>query len=124
MNGFGKLYYENGKIAYEGHWQNDEFNGQGRVYNSDSATFDEDFNYKDFSQLGNRWLYYEGQFKSDSKHGKGYIKLTNGEMYEGVFDHDMIEGNGIFYKRTGEIIIGFWIDNKLFLNQSYEHAKK
>jgi hypothetical protein len=45
-------------------------------------------------------------------------------MYEGVFDHDMIEGNGIFYKRTGEIIIGFWIDNKLFLNQSYEHTNK
>lgn len=34
MHGFGKLYYENGKIAYEGHWDNDEFNGQGRVYNS------------------------------------------------------------------------------------------
>jgi hypothetical protein len=23
MHGFGKLYYENGKIAYEGHWEND-----------------------------------------------------------------------------------------------------
>lgn len=45
-------------------------------------------------------------------------------MFEGLFDHDMIEGNGIFYKRNGEIIIGFWIDNKLFLNQSYEHEKK
>lgn len=45
-------------------------------------------------------------------------------MFEGIFDSDMIEGNGIFYKRTGEIIIGFWIDNKLFLNQSYEHDKK
>ena len=45
-------------------------------------------------------------------------------MFEGIFDHDMIEGNGIFYKRSGEIVIGFWIDNKLFLNQSYEHGKE
>lgn len=124
MHGFGKLYYENGKIAYEGHWDDDEFNGQGRVYNSEPVACDEEFNYKDFSELGNKWIYYEGQFKNDSKHGKGYIKLTNGEMFEGIFDHDMIEGNGIFYKRKGEIVIGFWIDNKLFLNQSYEHQKK
>jgi hypothetical protein len=45
-------------------------------------------------------------------------------MYEGLFDNDMIEGNGIFYKRLGEIVIGYWIDNKLFLNQSYEGEKK
>ena len=64
-----------------------------------------------------------GHFKSDSKHGKGYIKLTNGEMFEGVFDHDMIEGNGIFYKKLGEIVMGYWIDNKLFLNQSYDEKK-
>lgn len=69
-------------------------------------------------------MYYEGLFKNDSKHGKGYIKLSNGEMFEGLFDHDMIEGNGIFYKKSGEIVVGFWIDNKLFLNQSYEHDKK
>ena len=41
-------------------------------------TFVEEFNYKDFSELGNKWIYYDGQFKNDSKHGKGYIKLTNG----------------------------------------------
>lgn len=34
MEGYGKLYYENGTIAYEGSWKNDEFNGKGRVYNS------------------------------------------------------------------------------------------
>ena len=85
------------------------------------VNFPEEFNYKDFSELGNKWTYYDGQFKNDSKHGKGYIKLTNGEMFEGVFDHDMIEGNGIFYKGSGEIVIGYWIDNKLFLNQSYEN---
>ena len=49
MHGFGKLYYENGSIAYEGHWENDEFNGQGRVYNMEPINFPEEFNYKDFS---------------------------------------------------------------------------
>lgn len=33
MDGFGRLYYEGGKLAYEGHWSKDEFHGFGKVYN-------------------------------------------------------------------------------------------
>ena len=33
MNGYGKLYYDNGKVAYEGQWYRDEFHGRGKVYN-------------------------------------------------------------------------------------------
>jgi hypothetical protein len=33
MNGFGKLYYKSGKIAYEGYWLLDEFHGFGKLYN-------------------------------------------------------------------------------------------
>lgn len=33
MHGWGKLYYEGGKLAYEGNWHQDEFHGFGKVYN-------------------------------------------------------------------------------------------
>lgn len=29
MDGFGKLYYQSGKIAYEGNWNEDQFQGYG-----------------------------------------------------------------------------------------------
>ena len=52
-------------------------------------TMIESFNYYDFADLGEKWVYYERQFKNDSKHGKGKIKLING--------YDTIEGEGTFY---------------------------
>lgn len=33
MEGFGKLYYQSGKLAYEGQWKNDQFVGRGVLYN-------------------------------------------------------------------------------------------
>ncbi len=35
MDGYGKLYYPNEKLAYEGEWKNNAFNGKGTVYNED-----------------------------------------------------------------------------------------
>lgn len=31
MDGFGKLYYQSGKIAYEGNWTDDQFQGFGKL---------------------------------------------------------------------------------------------
>lgn len=33
MHGKGTLYYPNQKIAYEGHWENDQLSGYGVLYN-------------------------------------------------------------------------------------------
>ena len=33
MNGFGRLYYQSGNIAYEGNWKDGYFNGYGLVNN-------------------------------------------------------------------------------------------
>jgi hypothetical protein len=33
MNGYGKLYYQNGDLAYEGYWKNNLFHGRGKVFN-------------------------------------------------------------------------------------------
>ena len=78
MDGYGKLHYENGQIAYEGEWRDDEFYGEGRVFNDHPDTVLGSFNFYDFADLGDKWVFYEGFFKNDSKHGKGKIKLTNG----------------------------------------------
>lgn len=51
--------------------------------------------------------------QNDSKHGKGKIRLTNGEVFEGNFVFDSIEGEGIFYTNKGEAIRGSWRDNML-----------
>ncbi len=32
MDGFGKLYYQSGKIAYEGNWTEDQFQGFGMFF--------------------------------------------------------------------------------------------
>ena len=33
MNGQGTLYYQSNKKAYEGEWVEDQFHGQGTLYN-------------------------------------------------------------------------------------------
>lgn len=62
MDGYGKLFYPNGKTAYQGYWVEDEFNGTGRVYNevSDENILKSAVNYLDLSEIENKWEYYEG----------------------------------------------------------------
>jgi hypothetical protein len=33
MHGYGKLHYQSGKLAYEGNWVMDEFEGVGKLFN-------------------------------------------------------------------------------------------
>ena len=45
MNGYGTLFYPNGKIAYEGEWKVDNFHGKGKVYNDEPLDLKGKFNY-------------------------------------------------------------------------------
>lgn len=40
MNGFAKLYYQSGDIAYEGYWVNDKLHGKGKVFNDNPIDLD------------------------------------------------------------------------------------
>lgn len=52
MDGFGKLYYPNGQIAYEGHWHNSSFQGTGKLYNEDPKYSTKDpIDYTDLSTV-------------------------------------------------------------------------
>ena len=113
MDGYGKLYYEGGKIAYEGEWSQDEFNGLGKVYNDNPVNFHGSFDYTNFDYLEDYWEYYEGMLQKDTKEGRGRIKLSNGEMFEGDFHEDKIQGFGKFHTNDGKTVEGIWRDSKL-----------
>jgi antitoxin component YwqK of YwqJK toxin-antitoxin module len=58
MSGFGKLFYPNGKLAYEGEWKNNAFNGKGKIFNEEPTEMQEDFDYRNFDFLKDGWLKY------------------------------------------------------------------
>ena len=62
MHGWGKLYYQQGKLAYEGNWSNGEFDGYGKVYNDNPVKLNGNYDYSNFDNLGEYWQEYEGMF--------------------------------------------------------------
>ena len=104
MHGWGKLFYEGGKLAYEGNWAHDQFHGYGKVYNDNPVGLDCGFDYTNFDLLDDYWEYYEGMLANDTKEGRGRIKLSNTEVFEGDFHNDRIQGFGKFLKNDGSIV--------------------
>lgn len=92
MEGFGILYYQSNRKAYEGLWVNDQFHGQGMLFNDKPIPFDEPFDFNNFDDIDDFWESYEGHFDCDEKDGKGRLQFSNGEIFEGVFKRDMVEG--------------------------------
>ena len=66
------------------------------------------FDYKNFDNIGNKWIKYVGNFYRDQKEGYGVIYLTNKEYYKGKFKNNMIHGPGTFYTKNEEIAKGIW----------------
>jgi len=60
MNGKGTLYYQSNVKAYEGEWLNDEFHGQGSLFNENPQPLDSAFNYHNFDEVDDYWVSYEG----------------------------------------------------------------
>lgn len=71
------------------------------------------FDYTDFNNLEEQWIYYQGELQHDLKQGHGIIMLENGEYFEGDFYADRINGQGKFVNLEGETIHGIWRDNVL-----------
>lgn len=62
MDGWGKLFYPSGRLAYEGYWKNSRFDGYGKLFNESPRHLDL-FDYTNFNliQFGNDegyWKYY------------------------------------------------------------------
>ena len=58
MNGYGRLFYESGELAYDGQWYRDEFHGRGKIYNDNPDVLMGSFDYRDFREQDQYWKYY------------------------------------------------------------------
>lgn len=65
------------------------------------------FDYRDWGEVEEYWVKYEGFFSNDNKEGKGKLYLVNGERFEGHFHQDKVDGEGILY-RDGSCVKGKW----------------
>jgi hypothetical protein len=113
MDGKGVLYYPNNSIAYDGEWKDDQLEGRGTLYNEEVVQLTLPFGYKNWEDVDEYWVKYEGQFQEDSKNGVGKLFLSNGEIFEGAFKEDMVWGEGCLIRKDGSRVRGVWRENKL-----------
>ena len=117
----GVIIYSEGTL-YEGHFENDMENGEGRLifqqldvyigeffdgYRHGKGKFinnDGDFYEGEWkkglqggfgTEIFSNGERYEGEFKEGKKEGKGKYMWPNGSEYTGEFDNDLQHGNGI-----------------------------
>lgn len=50
MDGWGKLFYPSGRLAYEGYWKNSKFDGYGKLFN-ENPIHTETFDCSNFNQI-------------------------------------------------------------------------
>lgn len=64
MNGYGRLFYQSDKLAYEGEWLDDQFHGLGKLYNEFPQRLAGGFDFRNFDDIDEYWEYYEGTFSN------------------------------------------------------------
>lgn len=124
-HGWGSLIDKDG--CYEGYWQNDKFDGHGRLIHSNGDVYIGDwmngiahgsgsFVSLDGTVFVGHWKFgkksgkgkenwpdgsqYEGFYNDSQKHGKGIYKWSDGAVYEGEFFNSNIQGTGTTFKIT------------------------
>lgn len=111
MNGYGKLYFDNGGY-FEGQFVNGIANTNygcfiypdGSYYigavSNNFANGQGVYTYK------NRTLIYKGNFVNDQPEGRGIEYYADGSRYEGDFRFGRKEGRGIFFWKDGTVYEG------------------
>eukprot|EP01015_Nassula_variabilis_P021302 TRINITY_DN3778_c0_g1_i1.p2 TRINITY_DN3778_c0_g1~~TRINITY_DN3778_c0_g1_i1.p2 ORF type:complete len:290 (-),score=33.73 TRINITY_DN3778_c0_g1_i1:77-946(-) len=117
--GYGKLLRMNGDLIYEGQWSQNMFNGRGVEYNS--AEIDQrEVRYNDMESIDKKWVKYSGDFKGDMWHGYGIIVFGSGEIFAGWFKEGLLEGEGILYAKSEDVINGYWERSRFICEKSFE----
>ena len=75
---YGKLYGKDGKLIYEGEYENGRRNGKGTYYFSSGEK-------------------YEGEFRDGKREGKGTFYWDDTSRWEGTFVDNEMDGEGTFY---------------------------
>jgi len=87
-------YFAEAEKTYEGTFEQNLFEGKGKLTFRDSH-------------------FYEGDFKAGKKEGQGTYVYANGNKYIGAWRHDVQHGIGIFYSaKDGSKKQGEWKDGK------------
>ena len=139
--GFG-IFLDSKGNKYIGHWENDKFNGKGRLLSLNGDYYEGDFNmgliegngtfyskkegykyigdFKEYKFHGEgRIIYekediiYEGEFNEGYKHGFGKIIFKDKSSYEGNFDKNNFNGKGKFNFENGRSYNGDWKNNTM-----------
>ena len=96
--GKGKLITK--KFIYEGDFNNDKIEGNGKIK---------------FLKSG---IEYEGTFLNDSIEGSGKFKWINGDIYEGEVKEGKMHGTGIYKYRNGKIYKGLFEEGQIIHNDN------
>ena len=136
---------EDKKYTYQGSFQNDLFEGNGKIIFDKNEFYEGDF--KSGKMTGNgyyKWkdnTSYEGEFLDGKKHGKGLFKWPdnseyegsyvnnikegygeyrwpNGKKYQGMFKNGEKHGKGVYIKKTGEKKEVFYVNGVLVKKNS------
>jgi hypothetical protein len=125
--GNGILSMKNGD-NYIGCFENDLFNGLGKLIFSKNDTHDRKSYTGEFKN-GNKqgkgkfeWKtgsVFEGEYLNDSRNGLGKHQLASGKIYEGNFMDGKRSGNGTFTWLSGDKYIGNFANDKPNGNGTY-----
>ena len=66
---------------------------------------------------------YDGMYLNGLKHGRGFIRYTNGNSYNGEFRLDKMDGAGIMSYPDGTFKEGLWADDEnVIISKTYSLA--
>ena len=107
-HGDGILYNKDESILYEGNFENDFFNGEGKYYYCNGDYYIGGFynGLKDGEGTlydGLKNILYSGNYKNDSYNGFGILFYPNRNYYEGEFFNGYMHGKGSLYYKDGTI---------------------
>jgi hypothetical protein len=140
-SGFG-IFYDSSGNKYIGKWDNDKFNGKGRIISINGDYYEGDFKYGNIEGTGifvskkekykyfgnfrnNKFhgrgkiiyednnIIYEGGFIEGYKQGFGKITFEDNSYYQGFFNENNFHGNGAFYFKDKRNYIGDWKKNTM-----------
>jgi hypothetical protein len=115
MHGFGRLYYANKKLRYEGEFQNGLFHGNGTEYAELQIPEREAEIDEQYVKVFSNWIKYEGHYEQDKRSGAGKVFFRRG-YWRGNFRNGQPHGEGVFHSYEKEKDIkGKWHDGQ-FLN--------
>ena len=87
--GWGKRQFYTCGQHFEGHWKDDEQEGQGTLKTSASTSYDGQWSAGEFHGLGTyTWASgtrYEGEWSEGKQHGQGKLTLYSGNVYDGAW---------------------------------------